>query len=109
MLDYHHCILNITHLDEYGNIESAPFSCWTESESSSSSNKTTSYQKQQVFSSECSKKLFAVITTEKAIKVCSLPSMRLHTSVGPVDTDSFIIKAEAMVVGGKLNLILILF
>jgi len=99
VLDYHHCILNITHLDEYGNIESAPFSCWKESESSSSSNKTTSYQKQQVFSSECSKKLFAVITTEKAIKVCSLPSMRLHTSVGPVDADSFIIKAEAMVVG----------
>ncbi|XP_065648089.1 syntaxin-binding protein 5 isoform X2 [Hydra vulgaris] len=84
--DHRHCVLDLTHLDSYGNIIRSPF----EQHSSTCS----------LASTESSEKQYICITTEKSIKVLILPWFKTHASVDPVGVDAFIVKADSMPVEG---------
>jgi len=100
-LNCSHSILNITQLDKSGNICGSPFEFWRDR---NSPNPDADRSNIQLISTESTAKQFLCITTEKQIRMKSIPSFKRYASVDPVlandPNGAFIVKASAMSVNG---------
>lgn len=84
-------------MDKSGNICVTPFNFWRNSNSPNPNVDRTNISNLNV---ESSAKQFVVISTEKQVKVRTLPSFKNAFTVEPVTGDAFIVKAETMMLEG---------
>lgn len=90
-------MLDVTHLDKSGNICVQPFEFWRNNESANPNVKRMNIQ---TINTESTVRSFVAITTEKDIRVKSLPSFKTFASVEPVSASSYIVRAESMNIDG---------
>jgi len=97
VLNHNHCVLDITLMDRCGNIVMPPFNFWRGKDSANPDANRTNISNLNV---ETNAKQHVAVTTEKQIKVRTLPTFKTLHAVEPVVGDHFIVKAEVMIVEG---------
>lgn len=91
----------MTLLDRSGNICMTPFNFWRDNQSPNPNVDRTNISNLNV---ESTQRQFVVISTEKQIKVRSLPNFKSAYSADPVAGDAFVVKAETMMLDGEILL-----
>ena len=99
LVEASYSIIKTSHLDKCGNILPSPFSYWKCADSANNNGGGGGNGRSVLTNStETSERRFVCLATEKQILVHQLPSMSLFASVEPVPEDTFVVRADDMVI-----------